>query len=152
MNRVIVTDSEALKAVREASISIACLTDFYEYFEDESVTKNHKKWVLKEEELLKRDIYHIQNIITILENYIDPIPEEDLHETKLTKQEYDSFRSKWIKDTVYYMDRDQLENYAMLYFQQDLKNEDQEDAFESMQSIDNEVFTTLANEFNLEVN
>ena len=73
MNRVIVTDSEALKAVREASISIACLTDFYEYFEDESVTKNHKKWVLKEEELLKRDIFHIQNLITTLENCIDPV-------------------------------------------------------------------------------
>ena len=70
--------------------------------------------------------------------------------TKLTKQEYDSFRNKWIKDTVYFMDRDQLENYAMLYFQQDLKNQDQEDAFETMQSIDDEVFTTLANKFNLE--
>ena len=71
--------------------------------------------------------------------------------TKLTKQEYDSFKNKWIKDTVYFMDRDQLENYAMLYFQQDLKTEDQESAFESMQSIDDEVFSTLANKFNLEV-
>ena len=71
--------------------------------------------------------------------------------TKLTKQEYDSFRNKWIKDTVYFMDRDQLENYAMLYFQEDLKTEDQEDAFESMQNIDDEVFTTLENKFNLEV-
>ena len=71
--------------------------------------------------------------------------------TKLTKQEYDSFRNKWIKDTVYFMDRDQLENYAMLYFQQDLKTEDQESAFESMQSVDDEVFSTLANKFNLEV-
>ena len=50
------------------------------------------------------------------------------------------------------MDRDQLENYAMLYFQEDLKNQEQEDAFETMQSIDDEVFTTLANKFNLEVN
>tara|TARA_B100001769_G_scaffold269397_1_gene259176 strand:- start:653 stop:880 length:228 start_codon:yes stop_codon:yes gene_type:complete len=71
--------------------------------------------------------------------------------TKLTKQEYDSFRNKWIKDTVYFMDRDQLENYAMLYFQQDLKTEDQESAFESMQNIDDEVFSTLADKFNLEV-
>ena len=71
--------------------------------------------------------------------------------TKLTKQEYDSFRNKWIKDTVYFMDRDQLENYAMLYFQEDLKNQNQEDAFETMQSIDDEVFSTLANKFNLEV-
>ena len=71
--------------------------------------------------------------------------------TKLNKQEYDSFKDRWIKDSVYYMDRDQLENYAMLYFQEDLKNQDQEDAFETMQSIDDEVFTTLANKFNLEV-
>ena len=71
--------------------------------------------------------------------------------TKLTKEEYDSFKNKWIKDTVYFMDRDQLENYAMLYFQEDLKNQDQEDAFETMQSIDDEVFSTLANKFNLEV-
>ena len=71
--------------------------------------------------------------------------------TKLTKQEYDSFRYKWIKDTVYFMDRDQLENYAMLYFQEDLKTENQESAFETMQSIDDEVFSTLANKFNLEV-
>jgi len=72
--------------------------------------------------------------------------------TKLTKQEYDSFKNKWIKDTVYFMDRDQLENYAMLYFQEDLKNQHQEDAFETMQSIDDEVFSTLANKFNLEIN
>ena len=71
--------------------------------------------------------------------------------TKLTKQEYDSFKNKWIKDTVYFMDRDQLENYAMLYFQEDLKTENQESAFETMQSIDDEVFSTLANKFNLEV-
>ena len=71
--------------------------------------------------------------------------------TKLNKQEYDSFKEKWIKDTVYFMDRDQLENYAMLYFQEDLENQDQEDAFETMQSIDDEVFSTLANKFNLEV-
>ena len=40
----------------------------------------------------------------------------------------------------------------MLYFQEDLKTEDQESAFESMQNIDDEVFSTLANKFNLEVN
>ena len=72
--------------------------------------------------------------------------------TKLTKEEYNSLKEKWIKDTVYFMDRDQLENYAMRYFQEDLKTEDQEDAFESMQNIDDEVFTKLANKFNLEVN
>tara|TARA_B100001769_G_scaffold269397_1_gene259177 strand:- start:867 stop:1115 length:249 start_codon:yes stop_codon:yes gene_type:complete len=77
MNRVIVTDSEALEAVREASISIACLTNFWEYFEDENNDLKNPKWVLKEGNLLERDIYHIQDVITILENYIDPIPEED---------------------------------------------------------------------------
>ena len=71
--------------------------------------------------------------------------------TKLTKEEYNSLKEKWIKDTVYFMYRDQLENYAMLYFQEDLKNQNQEDAFETMQNIDDEVFTTLANKFNLEV-
>jgi hypothetical protein len=71
--------------------------------------------------------------------------------TKLTKQEYDSFRNKWIKDTVYFMDREEVEHFATLYFQEDLKTEDQESAFETMQSIDDEVFSTLANKFNLEV-
>ena len=70
--------------------------------------------------------------------------------TTLTKEEYDSFRNKWIKDTVYFMDRDQLENYAMLYFQEDLKNQHQEDAFETMQSIDDEVFSNLAKKFNID--
>ena len=69
---------EALEAVKEASISIACLTSFYEYFEDENNDLKNPKWVLKEEELLKKDIFHIQDVITILENYIDPyVPEED---------------------------------------------------------------------------
>ena len=71
---------EALKALHEASLSIACLTDIYEYFEDENNSGlppalqdiNNQKWVLKEEELLKRDIYHIQDQITILENFLDP--------------------------------------------------------------------------------
>ena len=70
--------------------------------------------------------------------------------TKLTKQEYDSFRNKWIKDTVYFMDRDQLENYAILYFQEDLKTEDQESAFETMENIDDEVFSNLAKKFNID--
>ena len=77
------TKDEALDAVREASISIACLTSFYEYFEDENNDLKNPKWVLKEEELLKKDIFHIQDVITILENYIDPyIPEEDSNAKK----------------------------------------------------------------------
>ena len=73
------TKDEALKAVHEASLSIACLcADWYEHFEDESVTKNHRKWVLKDQKGLQEDLDHIQNVITILENYIDPyVPEED---------------------------------------------------------------------------
>jgi len=76
------TKDEALKALHEASLSIACLcADWYEHFEDENDTYPtwQKKWVLKEGKLLERDIYHIQDVITILENYIDPIPEEDLN-------------------------------------------------------------------------
>ena len=45
--------SEALKALREASISIACLLD--EHSDDP----------------LKKDLEHIQKQITILENFID---------------------------------------------------------------------------------
>jgi len=72
------TKEEALEAVKEASISIACLTSFYEYFEDENNDLKNPKWVLKEEELLKRDIFHIQDVITILENYLDPyVPKEE---------------------------------------------------------------------------
>ena len=72
------TKDEALDALHEASLSIACLTDFYEYLEDENNDLKNPKWVLKEEELLKKDIFHIQDVITILENYIDPyVPEED---------------------------------------------------------------------------
>ena len=73
------TKDEALKALHEASLSIACLgADWTEHFEDESVTKNHQKWVLKDQEGLQQDLDHIQDQITILENYLDPyIPGED---------------------------------------------------------------------------
>ena len=70
---------EALKALHEASLSIACLgADWTEHFEDESVTKNHRKWVLKDQEGLQQDLDHIQDQITILENYLDPyVPKEE---------------------------------------------------------------------------
>ena len=71
--------------------------------------------------------------------------------TKLTKEEYDSFKEKWIKDTIYSMDREDIEHFATLYFQEDFKNQEQEDVFETMQSVDDEVFITLAEKFNLEV-
>jgi len=68
------TKSEALKAVHEASLSIACLVDggYLEHFEDESVTKNHQKWVLKDREGLRNDLAHIQDEITIVEYVFDP--------------------------------------------------------------------------------
>ena len=67
------TKDEALKALHEASLSIACLgADWTDHFEDESVTKNHKKWVLKDQEGLQQDLDHIQDQITILENYLNP--------------------------------------------------------------------------------
>ena len=65
------TKDEALDALHEASLSIACLTDFYEYLEDENNDLKNPKWVLKEGELLERDIYHIQDQFTILENFLD---------------------------------------------------------------------------------
>jgi hypothetical protein len=62
-----------IEIVHEASLSIACLgADWTEHFEDESVTKNHKKWVLKDQEGLQQDLDHIQDQITILENFFDP--------------------------------------------------------------------------------
>ena len=70
--------------------------------------------------------------------------------TKLTKEEFDSFKQKWIKDTVYFMYRSLLENYAWLYFEEDLKNQDQESAFETMENIDDEVFSNLAKKFNID--
>ena len=72
---MITTKDEALKALHEASLSIACLgANWTDHFEDENATYPtwQKKWVLKEGELLERDIYHIQDQITILENFLDP--------------------------------------------------------------------------------
>ena len=84
MQRSKTTKDEALKALHEASLSIACLgADWTEHFEDESVTKNHRKWVLKDQEGLQKDLDHIQDQITILENYLDPyIPKEDSNAKK----------------------------------------------------------------------
>ena len=84
MQRSKTTKDEALKALHEASLSIACLgADWTEHFEDESVTKNHRKWVLKDQEGLQEDLDHIQDQITILENYLDPyIPKENSNAKK----------------------------------------------------------------------
>ena len=66
---------EALKALHEASISIACLcADWTEHFEDENATYPtwQKKWVLKDVEGLQKDLDHIQDVITIVENFLNP--------------------------------------------------------------------------------
>ena len=54
--------SETLKAIKEASISIACLLDEVE----------NKK--------VKKDLEHIQNQITIIENFLDPFTVAELEE------------------------------------------------------------------------
>ena len=92
------TKNEALKALHEASLSIACLgADWTEHFEDENNLGlpeafqdiNNQKWVLKDREGLQDDLDHIQDQITILENYLDPyIPKEETNvwSTKSTKR------------------------------------------------------------------
>ena len=54
--------SETLKAIKEASISIACLLDEVE----------NKK--------IKKDLEHMQNQITIIENFLDPFTVAELEE------------------------------------------------------------------------
>ena len=77
---------EALKALHEASLSIACLgADWTEHFEDENNDLKNPKWVLKEGELLERDIYHIQDQITILENFLDPFTVAELENQEIEK-------------------------------------------------------------------
>ena len=70
--------------------------------------------------------------------------------TKLTKKEYDSFKNKWIEDTIYSMDREDVDHFATLYFQEDFKDQEQEDVFETMQSVDDVIFSTLAKKFNID--
>ena len=61
---------KVLEAVREASISIACLLDDF---------------LLPYE--LQKDIEHIQNKITIIENYLEPFVIEELDTIKKEKSE-----------------------------------------------------------------
>ena len=62
---------KALKALHEASLSIACLgSDWHEHFEDWNNDINDRMWVLQDEKGLQKDIDHIQDQITILENYL----------------------------------------------------------------------------------
>ena len=64
-----------LEAVREASISVACLLD------DVSVEQSADIELYE----LQKDIEHIQNKITIIENYLDPFVIEELDTIKKEK-------------------------------------------------------------------
>ena len=61
-----------LEAVKEASISVACLLD------DVSVEQSADIELYE----LQKDIEHIQNKITIIENYLEPFVIEELDTIK----------------------------------------------------------------------
>ena len=65
---------KVLEAVREASISIACLMDDCDF-----VQVNRPPY---EGTVLEKDIEHIQDQITIIENYLDPFVVAELEEMK----------------------------------------------------------------------
>ena len=65
---------KVLEAVREASISIACLMDDCNF-----VQVNHHPMKLL---VLQKDVEHIQDQITIIENYLDPFVVAELEEMK----------------------------------------------------------------------
>jgi hypothetical protein len=64
-----------LEAVKEASISVACLLD------DVSVEQSADIELYE----LQKDIEHIQNTITIIENYLDPFVIAELDTIKKEK-------------------------------------------------------------------
>ena len=65
---------KVLEAVREASISIACLMDDCDFVQ----VNHHPMKIL----VLQKDIEHIQDQITIIENYLDPFVVAELEEMK----------------------------------------------------------------------
>ena len=67
--------SKLLEAVKEASISVACLLD------DVSVEQSTDIELYE----LQKDIEHIQNKITIIENYLDPFVIAELDTIKKEK-------------------------------------------------------------------
>ena len=67
--------SKLLEAVKEASISVACLLD--DIAEDE----NNDIKVFE----IEKDIKHLQDQITIIENYLDPFVVEELNHIKQEK-------------------------------------------------------------------
>jgi hypothetical protein len=68
---------KVLKAIREASISVACLLDDM----GQGHTRHAKCRKPKVEDTrLVKDLEHIQNQITIIENYLDPFTVAELDE------------------------------------------------------------------------
>jgi hypothetical protein len=65
---------KVLEAVREASISIACLMDDCDFVQ---INRQPMKILV-----LEKDIYHIQHQLTIIENYLDPFVVAELEEMK----------------------------------------------------------------------
>lgn len=65
---------KVLEAVREASISIACLMDDCDFVQ----VNHHPMKIL----VLQKDIEHIQDQVTIIENYLDPFVVAELEEMK----------------------------------------------------------------------
>ena len=65
---------EVLEAVREASISIACLMDDCDFVQ----VNHHPMKIL----VLQKDVEHIQDQLTIIENYLDPFVVAELEEMK----------------------------------------------------------------------
>ena len=64
--------NKLLKAVKEASISVACLLD------DIAVDENNDIKIFE----LQKDIEHLQDQITIIENELDPFVVEELDTIK----------------------------------------------------------------------
>jgi len=65
---------KVLEAVREASISIACLMDDCDFVQ----INRHPMKIL----VLETDVEHIQDQLTIIENYLDPFVVAELKEMK----------------------------------------------------------------------
>jgi len=68
--------NKLLKAVKEASISVACLLDDVAVSEDDIL---NCELHLNE---LQKDIEHLQDQITIIENELDPFVVEELNSIK----------------------------------------------------------------------
>ena len=64
--------NKLLEAVKEASISVACLLDDVAVNDSSDLNLNE----------LQKDIEHLQDQITIIENYLEPFVKRTKNETK----------------------------------------------------------------------